>query len=277
MEPLLKVDSVSFRYGQREVLRDISFEARSGDFIGLIGPNGSGKTTLLNVIDGAVSPSRGSVYIEGKDVSRLKRNELARRVAVVAQENQLTFSFSAFEVVLMGRFPYLDGFGFETEHDHQICRRAMELTETTDFADRPIHELSGGERQRVFIARAIAQEPDLILFDEPTSFLDLKHQVQFFDLIQELNEQSGLSVITVSHDINMAAAYCHELILLDGGRIHKKGRPTDVVTEEAISQVYGERVLVDTSPVNAAPRVTLAGKKWRKEQERDDAKLRTVR
>ncbi len=276
MESLLKVESVSFRYGQREILHDIRFEARSGDFIGLIGPNGSGKTTLLKVIDGAIHPNRGTVRIEGKDVSLLERDELARKVAVVAQENQLIFNFSAFEVVLMGRFPHLKGFGFETEHDHQICRRAMELTETIVFADRPVQELSGGERQRVFIARAIAQEPELILFDEPTAFLDLKHQVQFFDLIQELNEQKGLTVITVSHDINLAAAYCHELILLSNGRIHKKGRPVEVVTEDDISQVYGECVLVDTSPVGAVPRVTLVGKKWKRERENAEINRRKV-
>ncbi len=261
MDHLLTVEGVSCAYNARPVLSDVSFSVDRGDFVGLLGPNGSGKTTLLKVIDGVIPPERGRVLLEGEPVSRLRRDLLARRIAVVAQENRLTFPFTAMEVVLMGRFPHRGRSGFETGRDREICRSAMELTDTLPFAERSIDELSGGERQRVFIARALAQEPDLILFDEPTAFLDLRHQVRFFDLVSLLNESRGLTVVAVSHDINLASAYCKRLILLSGGRVYRQGNPRDVVTERAIEEVYGERVLVDTSPVGGAPRITLVGRK----------------
>ena len=268
MERFLTVDDVSCGYDGRPVLERVTLSLDRGEFIGLLGPNGSGKTTLLRVMDGALPPSRGRVLLEGRDIGRLRRTLLARRIAVVAQENRLMFSFSAREVVMMGRFPYLKGFGFEGPRDREVCERAMELTDTLEFADRGIEELSGGERQRVFIARALAQEPDVVLFDEPTAFLDLKHQVRFFDLIHRLNEDDGLTIVTVSHDINLAAAYCRRLVLLSRGRIFRDGTPREVITEEAVGEVYGERVLVDESPVNGAPRITLAGSRARGEKNR---------
>jgi iron complex transport system ATP-binding protein len=187
----------------------------------------------------------------------MQRPDIAKKIAVVPQDHQIDFPFTSLEVVLMGRSPYLGRLQFETRHDFEVAQRAMELTETLPFAQRPINELSGGERQRILIARAVAQEPEIMLFDEPTSSLDINHQVEFYELISRLNREKNLTILTVSHDINLASEYCQKIILLKEGRIFKTGNPREVVIEGHIRQVYGSRVLVDQNPVTGSPRITL--------------------
>jgi len=255
--PLLSVDNVSFKYGEQWVLRGIGFEVEKGDFLGVIGPNGSGKTTLLRVIDGILKPQEGEVRLEGTEIGRLRREALARSVAVVPQYSALAFPFSVEEVVLMGRSPHLSRWRFEGEQDMRIAREAMEMTDTLGLAARDMESLSGGERQRVLIARALAQEPRLMLLDEPTAFLDIRHQVDFFDRIRALNRERGLTVIAVTHDINLAAHYCDRIILLKGGRIEAAGPVETVITEEHIRKAYETRILVDRHPGTGSPRITL--------------------
>ena len=255
--PLLSVDGVSFKYGEQWVLRGIGFEVAKGDFLGVIGPNGSGKTTLLRVIDGILKPQEGEVRLEGTEVGRLRREALARSVAVVPQYSALAFPFSVEEVVLMGRSPHLGRWRFEGERDLRIAREAMEMTDTLALAARDMESLSGGERQRVLIARALAQEPRLMLLDEPTAFLDIRHQVDFFDRIRALNRERGLTVIAVTHDINLAAHYCDRIILLKDGRIEAAGPVEDVITEEHIRKAYETKILVDRHPGTGSPRITL--------------------
>ena len=255
--PLLSVDGVSFKYGEQWVLRGIGFEVAKGDFLGIIGPNGSGKTTLLRVIDGILKPQEGEVRLEGTEVGRLRREALARSVAVVPQYSALAFPFSVEEVVLMGRSPHLGRWRFEGERDLRIAREAMEMTDTLALAARDMESLSGGERQRVLIARALAQEPRLMLLDEPTAFLDIRHQVDFFDRIRALNRERGLTVIAVTHDINLAAHYCDRIILLKDGRIEAAGPVEDVITEEHIRKAYETKILVDRHPGTGSPRITL--------------------
>ena len=255
--PLLKVDNVSFRYGEQWVLRGIAFEVAKGDFLGIIGPNGSGKTTLLRVIDGILAPQEGAVLLEGTEIGKLRREALARSVAVVPQYSALAFPFSVEEVVLMGRAPHLGRWRFEGDEDNRIARKAMEMTDTLGLAARDMESLSGGERQRVLIARALAQDPRLMLLDEPTAFLDIRHQVDFFDRIRLLNRDRGLTVIAVTHDINLAAHYCDRIILLKGGRIGAAGPVDAVITEENIRKAYETRVMVDRHPGTGSPRITL--------------------
>jgi len=255
--PLLSVDSVSFRYGEQWVLRGIGFEVEKGDFLGVIGPNGSGKTTLLRVIDGILKPQEGEVRLEGTEIGKLRREALARCVAVVPQYSALAFPFSVEEVVLMGRSPHLGRWRFEADRDYRITREAMEMTDTLALAARDMDSLSGGERQRVLIARALAQEPRLMLLDEPTAFLDIRHQVDFFDRIRSLNRDKGLTVIAVTHDINLAAHYCDRIILLKDGRIEAAGPVEDVITEEHIRKAYETKILVDRHPGTGSPRITL--------------------
>ncbi len=258
---IIKMAGIDFRYKDVWALRDISFDVRRGEFLGIIGPNGSGKTTLIRLIDGILVPEKGRISVNGNNIRGMRRRDLARLIAVVPQDSAMIFPFSALEVVMMGRSPHLEMLRFEGERDFEIARRAMEVTETISLANRSIDRLSGGERQRVLIARALAQEPEVVLLDESTAFLDIKHQAAFFGLMKGLNEGKGLTVLAATHDINLAAAYCDRIMLLKDGRIHSLGVPGDVITESNISEVYETDVLVDANPLNGLPRITLIASK----------------
>jgi iron complex transport system ATP-binding protein len=257
---MIEVKSIFFRYHEDWVLQDVSFRVEKGEFIGLIGPNGSGKTTLLKILYRLLSPQNGEVLFELLPLKRMDRKDIAKRIGVVAQETHLLFPFNVMEIVLMGRSPYLGHLMFESEKDLEIARKAMEWTETLPFSERPIDELSGGERKRVFIARALAQEPEVILLDEPTANLDIHHQVDFLDLILTLNRERGLTIIMASHDMNIASEFCDRLILLQEGRVYKIGTPNEVITQENIEQVYGCEVWVDQNPISGMPRINLLKK-----------------
>ena len=257
MEPVLTVQGVHFRYAERWVLEDITLEVAPGELVGVLGPNGSGKSTLLRVADGLARPQRGTVKIKGRPVDRYSRRALAREVAMVPQENHFSFSFTVLEVVLMGRFPHAGSFGFEGEKDLEIAAKALAATGTLHLAERPIDELSGGEKGRVLLARALAQEPAIIMLDEPTAFLDLNYKKEIFDLVASLTGKNGLSAVVVTHDIDLAARYCTRLIMLKEGRRYADGSPSDVINAVNMEAVYGCRVLVDINPATGSPRVSV--------------------
>lgn len=256
---MIKLDGIGFRYQTHRVLKNVSFDVVKGEFLGILGPNGSGKTTLLKVIDGLLKPQEGGVWINDVPAGRLKKNNLAKTIAVVAQDFQMIFPVTVQEMVLMGRAPHLNKWRFEGETDFDIAREAMELTDTLSLAHRSMAALSGGERQRVLIARALAQQPQILLLDEPTAFLDIKHQVDFFDLVKSLNRRTNLTVVAVTHDINLAALYCERIALMKSGSLHCLGSPEEVITEENIQAVYETDVAVDQSPATRRPRITLLG------------------
>ena len=257
---MIEVNSISFRYHEDWVLQDVSFRVEKGEFVGVIGPNGSGKTTLLKILYRLLSPQKGEILFELVPMRKMDRNDIAKRVAVVAQETQLLFPFSVLETVLMGRSPYLGHLMFESEKDLEIAKKAMEWTKVLPFSERPMDELSGGERKRVFIARALAQEPEVILLDEPTANLDIHHQIDFLDLILTLNRERGLTMVMASHDMNIASEFCDRLILLQDGRIYKMGTPQEVITKENIKSVFGCEVWIDQNPVSGMPRINLSKK-----------------
>jgi iron complex transport system ATP-binding protein len=257
---MIEVNSISFRYHEDWVLQDVSFRVEKGEFVGVIGPNGSGKTTLLKILYRLLSPQKGEILFELVPMRKMDRNDIAKRIAVVAQETQLLFPFSVLETVLMGRSPYLGHLMFESEKDLEIAKKAMEWTKVFPFSERPMDELSGGERKRVFIARALAQEPEVILLDEPTANLDIHHQIDFLDLILTLNRERGLTIVMTSHDMNIASEFCDRLILLQDGRIYKMGTPDEVITKENIESVYGCEVWIDQNPVSGMPRINLSKK-----------------
>ncbi len=257
--PAVRMESVAFAYPGREIFRDLNLSLEAGEILGLMGPNSSGKTTLLKLMDGLLHPRRGKVFLEDKDLSRIPRAEVARQMAVVPQESEIPFAFTAGEIVLMGRAPYLRRFGWEKKKDLEIARESMDLTDVAELEDRPFAELSGGEKQRVLVARALAQQPRVILLDEPASHLDLKHQVALHELIRRLNREKNLTVLNISHDLNMAAEYSHRMVLLQRGSIYAIGTPSEVVTEENIQRVYETMVIVERNPVSGAPRVTPVG------------------
>ncbi len=256
LTPFFRVKDLRFRYDESWVLDGLSFEVREGEILGIIGPNGSGKTTILRILSRVLIPQEGEVHLHGKNLLALSQKEIAQIIGVVPQDAYFPFPFTVGEV-LMGRSPWLSGFGFESERDLQIASQAMVLTNTLSFSNRLIFELSGGERQRAIIARALAQKPQVMLLDEPTAHLDIGYQIEIYDLIKKLNAEKRLTVIIVSHDLNLASEYCDRLILLDAGRIYKMGSPKEVITEENLSRVYQSKVLVEENPVTGAPRVTL--------------------
>jgi iron complex transport system ATP-binding protein len=226
----------------------------------VIGPNGSGKTTLLKTLYRLLTPQRGDVLFDHLSLKKMSRGEIAKKIAVVAQETYPAFPFRVIEMVLMGRSPYLGYLMFESPKDLEIAKKAMEWTEILPISQRPIDELSGGERKRVYIARALAQEPEVILLDEPTTNLDIHHQVEFLDLVLSLNREKGLTILMASHDLNLASEYCDRLILLQHGMIFHMGPPEEVMTQENIEKVYGCQVWVDRNPVSGMPRVSLLRK-----------------
>ncbi len=250
---MLKLEHLTLGYGRQTVLTDISLTAEKREMLGIIGPNGSGKSTLIKGICHLLEPRTGRVLIDGKDISRLSRGQLARLMAVVPQTPNLPDTFTAFEIVLMGRTPYLGRFRFEGIRDFDIAWKAMEITNTQSIAERTMDQLSGGQKQLLTIARALAQEPELILLDEPTAHLDINYQVETLSFVRSLCKEKQLTALTVLHDLNLAAQYCDRLALVSDGRLHAVGTPYDVITEKNISEVYGANVSVYPHPVNNLP------------------------
>ncbi|MDN5366122.1 MAG: cobalamin transport system ATP-binding protein [Thermacetogenium sp.] len=257
MDMIFRIHGVEFRYGARQALRGISLDVPPGSFLGIIGPNAAGKSTLLKTIAATLRPTRGVVYYRGERLDKISRRDYARDVSVVPQETEAHFPFSVLEVVLMGRHPYLGRFSGESEEDLRIARRAMEAANCWHLRDRSILELSGGERQRVVLARALAQNPQVILLDEPVAHLDLNAQLEVLNLLKEMNDKLGVTVIGVFHDLNLAAQYSDRLIVLREGKVYAAGTPDEVLTPEIIKEVYSADVLVIRHPLTGAPQVVL--------------------
>ena len=234
----LRIKGVGFCYDSRKALEEVTFEAAEREVLGIIGPNGAGKTTLLRCINSTLKPQVGVVLVNGHDVSRWNRRRIARHMGLVPQSAIVTFPFTVLDVVLMGRHPHQRLFGGESERDLEIAREALRLTDTLRFATRPITELSGGERQRVIVARALAQEPDVLLLDEPTLHLDLNHQLEVLGLVRRLTREKGLVTVMTSHDLNLAARYCDRLLMLEQGRVYATGIPEEVLVPANIRRVY---------------------------------------
>ena len=254
---IINARNINFSYPAKPVMEGVSFAIDEAQIVAIIGPNGSGKTTLLKIINGTLFPDAGQMLIDGKETSRWSRKEIARKVAIVPQETSVIFPFYAEEIVLMGRFPHFSRYRFEDKKDYRIVHEAMEKTDTLAFAARRFNELSAGERQRVLIARALAQEPKILLLDESTVFLDLKHQAQFLALLRQLNTVQQLMVIFVTHDINLAAQNANRIILLDSGKVYAIGMPAEVITAANIKEVYDVEVGIDSNPHDGLPRLTL--------------------
>jgi len=242
--------------GLAELLEAVSLEVRPGTLLGLIGPNGAGKSTLLKCISQLLAPTTGQVSLDGEDLRGRPPQEIARHIALLPQSTTLNFAFTCLEVVLMGRNPHLGRFQAEGTHDHAIAQQRMADTGSAEFVTRLITEVSAGERQRVLLARALTQQPRLLLLDEPTAGLDVQHQLQVFSLIRDLVRQ-GLTAIAVVHDLNLAARFCDRLVLLNRGAVHARGRVCDVLTPENLASVFKVEATVEPDPALDVPRVTV--------------------
>ncbi len=244
---------------QAETLLDgVTLHADRGQLVGLIGPNGAGKSTLLRAISGILGYRDGAVRLDGADIKSLSSKAIAAGLALVPQIAPYTHGFTCIELVLMGRYPHLGRFQIEGKEDDRIARDAMRLTEIEQFADRTLDTLSGGERQRVFVSRALAQQPRVLLLDEPTSNLDVLHQLKVFDLVRKLVDE-GLTAVAAIHDLNMAARYCDRLVLLTGGRVLAEGSPEEVLSPETIESAFGVKAAVYREPVTGALAIGLIG------------------
>lgn len=252
---MLNFSHVAAGYGDHEILRDVTMSVEEGDFVGLIGSNGTGKSTLIKCISGLLPLSQGTITICGKEHSRLKSRERASLVAVVPQSYHVDYDFTVEDIVMMGRNPYLGFRKPEGEQDYEIVRKAMEATNTEIFRGRFYNELSGGERQRVILARAIAQQPRVILLDEPTSALDIHHQIEVMELIARLNREEHMTVLAVLHDINMAARFCHRIVMLQNGVINSDGLPAAVVNKENMHKLYDMKLMVRQNHLFQKPEI----------------------
>jgi len=242
MNAIIEVENLNFGYTpQQTILKRISFEVIQGRFLAVAGPNGAGKTTLLNLLCGLLRPKAGSIKIDAATVESYSVKKLAQKVAVVRQEFVPVFDFTVAETVSMARTPYLGTFGFESKADKKFVAEALEMTDTVQFASRPLAQLSGGERQRVFIARALAQNTAILLLDEPTSFLDLKHQVGIYDLLKRMQQEYGKTIVAVTHDINLTIQYADEALLLGADGNYHIGKVKDVFSPQQIEKVFGVR------------------------------------
>ncbi|HEV8484416.1 MAG TPA: ABC transporter ATP-binding protein [Blastocatellia bacterium] len=255
---MLNIRDVRFSYAG-PVLKGVSFDVAAGDLLAVIGPNGSGKSTLLKIILGFISPSEGSVILDGRPLKSISRRQAARLIGYVAQESSVRFPLTAMEFVLQGRFAQGRILGFETDEDVREANRAMEMTEANQFAGRLVGELSGGERQRVMVARALASRPKLLVFDEPVANLDISHQVKILELVRSLTSQGEMSAIIVTHELNLAAEFATEVLMLRSGETLAFGKPREVMNESNLRNLFDANLIVDTSPSSGAPRITIAG------------------
>ena len=261
------LEQVEFGYRKDAVVSGVSFDVARGGFVGIIGPNGSGKSTLINLMSGVLKPWSGRIEVAGEDLARLSRLDAGRRLAVVPQETVMPFPYSALEMVLFGRTPHLRGFAFEEDDDVAIAMAALRRTGSEELANRSVTEISGGERQRVALARALAQQPEVLLLDEPTAFLDIRHQVEIYDLLRELQEE-GLTIVSVLHDLNLAALYCEQVVLLAEGRVYRRGDPAAVMTYANLTETYGTEIYVSMNDITGTMNILpLDGRNRRKLRE----------
>lgn len=257
---MINLKQVSFSYGDTPVLHHIDLLVQEGEMVALLGPNGSGKTTLIKLLSGVLRPTAGDIHLDGSVLSRMKRRQVAQRVAVVPQQFSMPFAFTVREVVLLGRTPFLSLFSDEGEQDHRVVQQAIERIGIAALKERFFNELSGGERQKAILAMALAQEPKILLLDEPTAHLDINHQVEILDLVKSLNREQGVTVIGAMHDLNLAALYFDRLLLLKEGRIFADGTPEKLLTVETIEEVFAASVHVTQHPLTKSPHVVVIPK-----------------
>lgn len=251
----LQICQVYFSYLNGLVLHNINLSIEAGEMVGLLGPNGSGKTTLIKLASGILKPNRGEVRLDGLSLTRLNRKSIARSVAVVPQQFSISFAFTASEVAMLGRIPFLKAFAEESKGDKQIVSNALELVGISQLKERRFDELSGGERQKVILAMAMAQQPKLLLLDEPIVHLDIAHQVEILELVKRFNVEQGLTVIAAMHDLNLASLYFDRLILFKEGRVVADGTPNQVLTEARIREVFSASVGVKPHPITGVPHI----------------------
>ncbi|MEO6334821.1 MAG: ABC transporter ATP-binding protein [Pyrinomonadaceae bacterium] len=253
---MLEAKNISVRFGDRDVLRDVSVSTRPGEIVALLGPNGAGKTTLLRSLNGTVPVKEGEILLNGAALRSFSRRQVAKSIAVVAQENETKFPITVLAFVLAGRFTHGGAFGWETTEDIRAAQSALEMCGLDGFSHRLMNELSGGERQRVVLARALAAETRILLLDEPTANLDLAHQALMFRLVRDRCGTADVSAIVITHDLNLASEFADNVVLLSSGKVVARGTPVEVLSVKNLLEVYDVQVLLDQNPASGKVRVT---------------------
>jgi iron complex transport system ATP-binding protein len=253
----LQIRRVYFSYLDGFVLNNVDLSIEPGEMVGLLGPNGSGKTTLIKLANGILRPTQGEVRLDATGLRQLSRKSIARCIAMVPQQFHISFAFTVKEVVALGRIPFMKAFAEESEADGRLVHDALELVGVSELAQRRFDELSGGERQKIVLAMALAQQPRLLLLDEPTAHLDICHQVEILEMVKALNKEQGLTVVAAIHDLNLASLYFNRLVLLKDGRVLADGSPSQVLTEPIIAEVFSASVRVEPHPVVGTPHIVV--------------------
>lgn len=265
---MIDIKGLTCGYGEKMVLRDIDLSIKKGQFFGIIGPNGSGKTTILRAITRLVKPVSGGIFLDGSDMKDIHFSNIAKKIAVVSQ-NMPLLAMSVREFVLLGRIPYYSKLQFfEKEEDMAIAGKVMEMTGILHLQDSLMSEMSAGEVQLAFIARGLAQQPEVLLLDEPTSHLDITHQAGILDLVKRLNRQENLTVVIILHDLNLASEYCDSLALMDNGKVKRAGAPEEVLDYRTIEEVYKTVVVVHRNPLSMKPFVMIVSEEVKKKCEK---------
>lgn len=230
----LKVSNLSIEFDKKNIINDVSLAVKNGEFVGMIGPNGSGKSTLLRTIYRIIEPSTGTILLDGENLKKIKLTDSAKKMGVVGQFNTINFDFTVFEMVLMGRTPHKKSLENDNVHDYELATHALRQVGMENYARRSFSTLSGGEKQRILLARALAQEPELLILDEPTNHLDIKYQLQILSIVKSL----GIGVLAALHDLSLAAMYCDKLYVLKAGKVITCGKPKEILTSKLIQDVY---------------------------------------
>ncbi|MFK2826110.1 adenosylcobinamide amidohydrolase [Bacillus sp. B190/17] len=265
---MIQAEQLTGGYNGKMIVHELSFSVGAGELFGILGPNGSGKTTLFKMMSGIIPTSRGTLWINGKKLPDYTPKELAKRLAVLPQMTSQSFSYTVKETVSLGRYAHQSGFfPVWRAEDERAVRQAMEQTGTLQFSDASLEELSGGERQRVFLAQALAQQPEILLLDEPTNHLDLSFQKELLDLLKKMTKETGLTVISIFHDLNLASLYCDRLLLMKDGKMRSLGNPSEVLKEEPIQQVYQTEIHQRPHPEVPKPQMSILPEKTREEDE----------
>jgi len=252
---MLDLRDIWFCY-KRPVLSGVSLEVSAGEIVALLGPNGAGKSTLLGIASGSLKPQKGDVLLEGRPLADFSRREIARTIALVVQAGDVRFPLTALEFVLSGRFAHASAFGFDSRQDVEIAMKSLSDMDALQFAAVRFNELSSGERQRIVLARALAQEPRLLLLDEPTANADLAHQISLLGFVKELTRERSLGVLFVTHEINLAAEFADRVALIKDGKVSACGRPQDVMTVDLLSYLFELPLLIDQHPQSGKPRIS---------------------
>jgi len=253
----LEIKQVSFSYSNGLVLHDVDLSVKPGEMVGLLGPNGSGKTTLIKLASGVLKPGQGEIWLDGSTLGQMRRKMIARSIAVMPQQFHIPFAFKVSEVVMLGRIPFIRALTGETKIDREAVGHALEVVGVTELENRRFDELSGGERQKVILAMVLAQQPQVLLLDEPTLHLDITHQVEILELVRGLNRQQNLTVVAAMHDLNLASLYFDRLVLLKKGMVLADGTPLEVITEDMLRTVFGASVKVEAHPATGTPHVVV--------------------